>query len=69
MYTAHSQTLNGIAKQSLVLLCNHCVKNLRIWSFSGLYFSAFGLIMERISSYSVQMRENTDQENSGWGHF
>ena len=21
----------------------HCVKSVRIWSFSGLYFSAFGL--------------------------
>ena len=34
---------------------NHCVKNVGIWSYSGLY--------------SVQMRENTDQNNSKYGHF
>ena len=33
----------------------HCVKNVRILSFSG--------------PYSVRMRENTDQENSEYGHF
>ena len=25
----------------------HCVKSVRIWSFSGLYFPAFGLNTER----------------------
>ena len=33
----------------------HCVKSVRIWSFSSPYFPAFGL--------------NTDQENSEYGHF
>ena len=37
--------------------CNntHCLKSVRIQSFSG--------------PYSVQMRENTDQKNSEYGHF
>ena len=49
---------------------NHCVKSVRIWSYSGLYFPAFGLnTVVRISPYSVQMRENTDQNNSEYGHF
>ena len=41
----------------------HCVKSVRIRSFSGPYFPAFGLNTERksISPYSVGMRENTDQ--------
>ena len=34
---------------------NHCVKSVRIQSFSG--------------PYSVQMRENTDQKNSEYGLF
>ena len=40
-------------------------------SFSGLYFSAFGLNTEMlcISPYSVRMRENNDQKNSEYGHF
>ena len=31
----------------------HCVKNVRIWSYSGLHFPAFGLNME---IYSVSLR-------------
>ena len=54
----------------------HCVKNVRIRSFPGPYFPAFGLNTERysmfsriwteygeklcISPYSVRMWENTD---------
>ena len=34
---------------------DHCVKSVRIWSFSGPYVPAFGL--------------NTDQKNSEYGHF
>ena len=34
---------------------HHCVKSVRIRSFSGLYFSASGL--------------NTDQKKSEYGHF
>ena len=33
----------------------HCVKSVRMWSFSGLYFPAFGL--------------NADQKNFEYGHF
>ena len=41
---------------------HHCVKSIRIRSFSGPYFSAFG-------PYSVWMRKNTDQKNSEYEHF
>ena len=37
----------------------HCVKSVRIRSFSGTYFPAFGLNKET-SPYSVRMRENTE---------
>ena len=33
----------------------HCVKSVRIWSYSGPYFPAFGL--------------STDQTNSNYGHL
>ena len=49
--------------------CLHCVKNARICSFSGPYFSAFGLSMQSKFPYSVQMRKVTDQKNSEYGHF
>ena len=49
------------------------LKNVRIWSYSGPYFPAFGLNTERyspsISPYLVRMRENTDQNNSVYRHF
>ena len=35
--------------------------------FSGIR-TEYGEIL-RISPYTVQMRENTDQNNSGYGHF
>ena len=35
--------------------CIHCVKSVHIWSYSG--------------PYSVRMRENTDQDNSKYGHI
>ena len=48
----------------------HCVKNVRIRSFSGPYFPAFGLNTARYTSpYAIQMRENTDQKNSEYRHF
>ena len=50
----------------------HCVKSVRIWRFSGPLFSRirteYGEIL-RIYSYSVQIRENTDQKNSEYKHF
>ena len=54
----------------------HCVKSVRIRSYSGPHIPAFGLNTEteygetlRISLYSVQMRENADQNNCEYGHF
>ena len=44
----------------------HCVTSVRIWSYSGPYFSAFGLNTGR---QSIRMRENTDQNNSEYGYF
>ena len=32
---------------------SHCVKNVRIWNYSGLYFSAFGL---NTQSYGESLR-------------
>ena len=39
-----------------------CVKSVRIRSYSGPYFPAVGLNTKRI-------QENTDQNNSKYGHF
>ena len=72
----------------------HSVKSVRIPSFSGPYFPAFGLTREKYSdfkkfegiwsvsadhipsnflkavyTYSVSMRQNSDQRNSENGHF
>ena len=43
-----------------------CVKSVRIRSYSGPHFPAFGL---NISLYSVQIQENADQNKSEYGHF
>ena len=40
---------------------SHCVKSVRIRSYSGTHFPAFQLNTER---YGVRMRENADQNNS-----
>ena len=34
---------------SEIIELNHCVKSVRIWSYSGPYFPAFGLNTERYS--------------------
>ena len=44
----------------------HCVKSVRIRSYSGPYFLAFGLNAE---IYSVRMRGNADQNNSEYVLF
>ena len=44
----------------------HCVESARFRSFPGPYLPAFGLNTER---YSVQMRKDTDQKNSEYGHL
>ena len=51
------------------MLDRYCGKSVRIQSYSGPYFSAFGLNTERYSPHSVRMRENTDYNNSEYGHF
>ena len=47
------------------------MKSVVIRSYSVPHFPAFGLNTERyrISPYSVRMRENTEQNNSEYGHF
>ena len=53
-------------------ILKHFVKSVRIRSYSGPHFPAVALnteISKRISSYSVLMRENTEQSNSEYGHF
>ena len=50
-----------ILRFELVNHAYHVLKGVRIRSFSGPYFSAFGL---NKSPYSDQMQENTDQKNS-----
>ena len=56
----------------LILHDLHCVKSVRIRSYSGPYFPAYGQNTERYGVsqlYLVQMRENADQNNSEYGHF
>ena len=43
------------------------MKRVCIPSYSGPHFPAFGLNTE--TPYSVQMRENADQNNFDYGHF
>ena len=50
----------------------HHTKIVRIRSYSGRRFPAFGLNMETYfvaSPYSDHMRENADQNNSEYRHF
>ena len=49
----------------------HCVKSIRIRSFSGPYSVAFELNMKirRDNPYSTRMQGNTDQKNSKYGYF
>ena len=50
----------------MIPTCEHCVKSVRVRSYSGPYFPAFGLNAEK---YEVRMRENTNQNNSEYEHF
>ena len=64
------------SNQKLCSLCiksyNQCVKIVQIrsflWSVFFLIRTEYGEILS-IPPYSVQMRENTDQKNSVFGHF
>ena len=51
------------------MLENYTAWKLLVFRVSAPYFTALGLNKEGYSPYSVQMRENTDQENSKYGHF
>ena len=62
----------------LYLFTYHCVKNVRMQSYSGPHFPAFGLNTlylsifspnARISPYSVRTWRNADQNNSEYGQF
>ena len=50
------------------MIGRHCVKVVRIRSYSGPYFPRIGLNTD-ISPYSVRMWENTDQNNSEYAYF
>ena len=49
----------------------HCMKSVRIWSFSSPYFPAFGLNKRDTEYLSVFSPNavNTDQKNSEYGQF
>ena len=48
---------------------SHCVKIVRIRSFSGTYFLTFGLNTEILNFRTQSEWENADQKNSEYGHF
>ena len=48
------------------ILCEKCPYSEFFWSVFSRIRTGYGEIM---SSYSVRMQENTDQENSKYGHF
>ena len=58
--------VNTLFIKVLYYINKHCVKSVRIRSFSGPYFPAFGLNGEilRISPCSAQMRESADQKKT-----
>ena len=63
--------LSWLLSISFYIHVSHCVKSVRIRSFSGPLFPGFRLEYEeilRISPYSVQMWEKTDQNSSEYGH-
>ena len=64
----HSQW--NVAGFEIVTCRHHCVKSVRLRSFSDPCFPVFGLNTGRysISPYWVWMRENTDQKNPEYGH-
>ena len=47
----------------------HCIKGVRIQSYSGPYFPYFHVSLRIQSPYSVRRRENVDQNNSEYRHF
>ena len=69
-----SQLTINVSSCSSVFIFNtwtsacRCARRDRIRSYSAPHFLAFEII-RRISSYSVRMRENADQNNSEYGRF
>ena len=62
---------NNLTSEQLAHTRSHFLKSILIRNCSGPYFPTFGVNTERyfVSQCSVQMRENTDQKNSEYGHF
>ena len=72
------QMINSLPTDFLILMffkgyemgTFHSVKSVRIRSYSGQYFLAFGLNTRIINfSHSMRIRENVNQSNSEYGHF
>ena len=49
--------------------CDACEKFLDGESYTTRKVSKYGIFLVRIFSYSLQIRENTDQKNSTFGYF
>ena len=67
--------INSGTKLSKALATTKNFKMRKMCQYSELFWSAFSYIrieygeIRNISPYSVQMRENADQNNSEYGHF
>ena len=61
-YLKRSRTIFSFVFSLELYIMKHCVKSVRIRSYSNPHFPAFGLHTER---YGVHM----DQNNSEYGHF
>ena len=53
----------------VLIMTLYCVKSVRIRSFAEIDFPFLDWMIQRISPYSVRMRENTNQKNCKYGHF
>ena len=69
MATSTRSSSSRVCKNCLTLaLRKKCPYSELFWSVFSRIRTEYGEIL-RISPYSVQMRENTDQNNSEYGHF
>ena len=71
LYGKFSSPSENTLKKSVKVSMEHCVKSVRMRSYFGPHFPAFGLNkkIRSISPYSVRMRKNAYQNNSEYGHF
>ena len=64
---------NSKANESTFIEASHCIKSVRIRSFSGQHFPAFGLNTDiyrvNFHIHSRKMQENANQKNAKYGHF